>query len=156
MTAECCEDSRAPWPHHSCFKGVNASGAGYESLSQSNFVYGFLDQMDSEKFKENREPMIVFLRELMQDCRDCPGEWATIKGFVSVFLVMLERGTVKWTDREEIHCMKGLFIFHVRSKANRSNESSRPPHRHRPKEETNMSPSMPSLSARSVPEGRRT
>ncbi len=100
LTAENCADAIAPWPHHEVWKGINARGAPYDSLTLVDFVYGFMENVHNEKWKKYRTQMLKYFRDLMEDVKDRPGECSTIRNWHGIFLTLWERGTIKWSSHD--------------------------------------------------------
>ncbi len=110
MTAEDCEDARAPWPHHRVFKGENMRGAPYDSLDECEFIYGYMALMEDEKWRKDKNAMISYLKDFMEDAKDRSISWTTARNFHGMFLTLLERDSIKWSDSDEISKMKGRYM----------------------------------------------
>ncbi len=111
LTAENCADCKAPWPHHMIWKGTNMRGATYDSLDYGEFVFGFMDQADSHKFRRFRKQMMRYFKNFAEDVKDRPGEWAMLRNWHGIFLTLWERGAIKWTSHDRIAKMKARHIM---------------------------------------------
>ncbi len=114
MVAENCANSRAPWPHHSIFNGPKMRGCEYDNLSLSEFIYGYLCQMEEEKFIQDQPAMIKYLRELMEDCKDRQEDWTIIRNFHGVVLTLIEKRTISWRSQREIAKMRNRYIYNLK------------------------------------------
>ncbi len=74
-----------------------------------------MDQSDEPKYVKDQIAMVHYLRDLMDDYRDRAGDWPVIRGFHGVFLTLLERGSIKWTDTAAIEKLKNKYIHNHKS-----------------------------------------
>ncbi len=115
MVAEDCGKSRAPWPHHSVFKGPNLRGASYDSLNISEFIFGYLAQMEEPKFEKDAKQMTSYLKDLMEDSKDHPNDWAYIRNFHGYILNQIEKKRVTWRNAGAIEKMRTRYMLSVKA-----------------------------------------
>ncbi len=89
-------------------------GAEYDALNIGEFIFGYMEMMDEERFVKHREDMHFYLNDLMEDLKDRPGEWAVIRSFHGVVLTMMERKTLKWKDHIAIGKLKQRYVYEAR------------------------------------------
>ncbi len=79
MTAKNCGKAIAPWLHHQVFKGQHMRGPSYDNLTQREFIYGCVAQLNNYNYKKDNESMLHYLRDLMDDSRDKHAKWLLIR-----------------------------------------------------------------------------
>ena len=101
-------DNRIDWPHMYVTRGSAGSRipVPYKELKVDEFVFGFLEMLDSPKFKWDREMMLKIFKMLMQDSMDFA--WENARGFYGLLGVDVESGVKEWTDTEAIRDMRML------------------------------------------------
>ena len=102
---------RIDWPHMYVSRVVNGDRVGvpYKQLRVEEFVYGYLEMLDTARNAWDREVMLAMLKMLMQDAMDF--SWSNALNFYSLIGVDVENGTKKWTDTEII---KDMRMIHCR------------------------------------------
>ena len=72
----------------------------YDQLTMPQFVQGFVKNILDEKNLENREFMLRYLGDIMEDTSDF--SWVSAKASHAVLLCEMERGQVVWSDTSRI------------------------------------------------------
>ena len=108
-------EKRVAWPHEAILRGISRQRITYDQLSLTQFVQGFSKNILDESDKKNREKMIQYLSDSMEDATDF--SWASVKAAHAVLLCEMERGSLDWeqTDRidriRRVHAQKHAGNF---------------------------------------------
>ena len=92
--------NKISWPHEMILGGPNRQRLTYDQMSLTQFVQGFSKNILEEKDEKNRESMVRYLSELMEDATDF--SWSNAKAAHAVLLCDMERGILTWGDTEKI------------------------------------------------------
>ena len=111
------------WPHLHVFRR-DAKGAEYDSLSQMEFVNGYLQSMKHEKDSKTRALMYEHLTNLTADASDYP--WHIVRNFHGVILCMLETKRLDWHQTSMIQDLRRQYVWStpMRPSAQQSAQSS--------------------------------
>ena len=109
------------WPH----LHINRVVAGkrvpvaYKELRIEEFVFGFLEMLDSERRKWDRDLMLNILKMCMQDAMDF--SWENARAFYRLVGVDVESGVRGWTDTDGIRDLRMLHsrIVYPEAKENK-------------------------------------
>ena len=87
---------RVPWPHDTVLGGSSRKRISYDQLTWCQWVQGFARNILEEKSQKNRENMLHYLSDLMEDANDL--YWHGAKAAHAVLMCDMERGAVTWDD----------------------------------------------------------
>lgn len=88
------------WPHHGIYKGRERKPATFDTLSVTEFVHGYINNVLSEPSTDVSQCMLIHLRELMQDATDFP--WANVRNYHGVVLGQMEQDQLSWEGKSAI------------------------------------------------------
>ena len=91
---------KVAWPHEHTLGGQTRQRVTYGQLTMPQFVKGFVKNILDEKNLENREFMLRYLGDIMEDTSDF--SWVSAKASHAVLLCEMERGQVVWSDTSRI------------------------------------------------------
>ena len=92
--------NKVAWPHEHILGGPTRQRVTYDQLNITQFVQGFVKNVLEEPSETNRERMLHYLSDLMEDASDF--SWANAKASHAVLLCEMERGSVSWSDTSRI------------------------------------------------------
>ena len=92
--------NKVAWPHEHILGGPTRQRVTYDQLNITQFVQGFVKNVLEEPSETNRERMLHYLADLMEDASDF--SWANAKASHAVLLCEMERGSVSWSDTSRI------------------------------------------------------
>ena len=92
--------NKVAWPHEHILGGPTRQRVTYDQLNITQFVQGFVRNVLEEPSEMNRERMLHYLSDLMEDAGDF--SWANAKASHAVLLCEMERGSVSWSDTSRI------------------------------------------------------
>ena len=113
---------KVAWPHEHILGGQTRQRVTYDQLTMSQFVQGFVKNILEEKNLENREFMLRYLGDIMEDASDF--SWLSAKASHAVLLCEMERGQVVWSDTNRIDRIRRA---HAQKHQSRQNWGSRQP-----------------------------
>ena len=87
--------NKISWPHEMILGGPSRQRLTCDQMSLTQSVQGFTKNILEEKDEKNRESMVRYLGELMEDATDF--SWSH-----AVLLCDMERGILNWGDTEKI------------------------------------------------------
>ena len=88
------------WPHEHVLRGSSWQQLAYDQISLTQFIQGFVKNVLDEESNVNRECMLQYLGDLMEDATDF--SWQNAKASHAVLLCEMERGRVTWGDMTRI------------------------------------------------------
>ena len=89
---------RVPWPHHGVYKGQACKPAMFDTLSISEFVFGYLGHATKCNLPSaTQATMLSHLRELMHDASAY--HWEGVCNHHGILLGMMEQNELTWADR---------------------------------------------------------
>ena len=91
---------KVAWPHEHILGGQTRQRVTYDQLTMPQFVQGFVKNILDEKNLDNREFMLRYLGDIMEDTSDF--SWVSAKASHAVLLCEMERGQVVWSDTSRI------------------------------------------------------
>ncbi len=100
-----------PWPHQRVFRIPNNKSVEYHQLSFPEFMHGYSLQMNDSKNADIREHMQRHLNKIMEDMAHMPKAWERIRTYHNFVLTYIERGMLKWSDKEELAAMRNKYVF---------------------------------------------
>ena len=92
--------NKVAWPHEAILGGASRSRLSYDQLTMAQWVMGFCRNVIDEKDDKNKERMLSYMSDLMEDVSDFG--WQGAKAAHAVLCCEMERGTVKWSDSNRI------------------------------------------------------
>ena len=93
--------NRVKWPHEFVLSGQNKDRLSYNQLSPIQWVAGFCRTMREESSIQNREYMLDYVINLLEDATDF--SWASAKASHAVLLCRMEQGEItSWAETEKI------------------------------------------------------
>ena len=92
--------NKVAWPHEAILGGASRSRLSYDQLTMAQWVMGFCRNVIDEKDDNNKERMLSYMSDLMEDVSDFG--WQGAKAAHAVLCCEMERGTVKWSDSNRI------------------------------------------------------
>ena len=102
---------KVAWPHESVLGGVSKTRMLYDQLTMAQWVMGFTRNiLDEEDL--NRERMLTYMSELMEDVSDFG--WQGAKAAHAVLCCEMERGSVEWSDTKRIDRIRRAHAQHHR------------------------------------------
>ncbi len=114
MTAENCYRATVPWPHFYVFEGEKMRGVHYDDLTLGEWIYGFVQQMQDEKWEDDKEHMFRYFSRFTEDIKDRPGAWETIRSLHGIVLIHIERGSITWKSRNAIARLRTRYLYSSR------------------------------------------
>ena len=106
-TAHTKIDRHVDWPHLHVYRR-DGKGAEYDSLSLSEFVYGYLQCMKLEKDSKIRSYMYEHMMNLSADASDY--QWPVVRNFHSVILSMIETKRLDWHQTSVIQDLRRQYV----------------------------------------------
>ena len=103
------------WPHEHILGGQTRQRVTYDQLTMSKFVQGCVKNILDEKNLENREFMLRYLGEIMEDTSDF--SLVSAKASHAVLLCKMERGQVT-SDTSRIDRIRRAHVQQHQSKLN--------------------------------------
>ena len=108
MTATDKVEKRIDWPHWYVRRlvGGKRKPLTFSELRIEEFVFGFLDMLDSPKCKWDYRMMTQILKHMMRDTMDF--SCTNARSFYEMAGLEIEKGGIDWTDKETIRdlCMQ--------------------------------------------------
>ena len=93
--------NRVKWPHEFVLAGENKERVTYDQLSPIQWMAGFCRIMREETYVENKDFMLDYVINLLDDAADF--SWDSAKASHAVLLCRMEQGEIKgWSDVEKI------------------------------------------------------
>ena len=128
MTAADRVERRIDWPHWYVRRAVGGKRKPltFSELRIEEFVFGFLDMLDSPKCKLDYRFMTQILKQMMRDTMDL--SWASGRSFYEMTGLEMEKGGLDWTDKETIRDLRFQYartVIPAKSEA-KENQSQRP------------------------------
>ena len=87
---------KVAWLHEAILGGASNSRLSYDQLTMVQWVMGFCRNIMDEKDAKNKEKMLGYVSDLMEDVSDFG--WQGAKASPAVLCCEMERGTVTWLD----------------------------------------------------------
>ncbi len=100
-----------PWPHLRVYRAPDFKGIAYDSLTASEFVYGYIRQIEESKYSEIKSHLLKHLVDVMEDIKDYPEEWEIIRAFHALVLSQIERGLLFWDQDQKIAVLRQKYVF---------------------------------------------
>ena len=98
------------WPHMYVFRrDCNDDGVKYDSLSQMEFMNGYLMLMKNEKEPRVRSHMYEHLINLTSDASEYP--WSVVRNFHSIVLCMMESKRLEWHHTSVIQDLRRQYVW---------------------------------------------
>ena len=88
------------WPQNFILTGAHKTRPTYDDLTITQWVSGFVRCIQEEKSGDNRDLMLDYLGNLMEDASDF--SWDSAKAAHAILLTNMEADRVKWSDTEKI------------------------------------------------------
>ena len=88
------------WPHEAVLSGIKLQRVPCDQLSLTQWVHGFCRNILEEKSESQKNIMISYLGDLMEDATDF--SWQGAKAAHTVLLCEMERGSLKWEDTDRV------------------------------------------------------
>ena len=106
MTAADKVEKRIDWPHWYVRRlvGGKRKPLTFSELRIEEFVFGFLDMLDSPKCKWDYRMMTQILKHMMRDTMDF--SWTSARSFYEMAGLEIEKGGIDWTDKETIRDLR--------------------------------------------------
>ena len=98
---------KVSWPHEHILGGQNRQRLTYDQITMPQFVQGFVKNILDEKSQENRDHMLQYLGDIMEDASDF--SWQSAKASHAVLLCEMERGKVTWQDTTRIDRVRRAY-----------------------------------------------
>ena len=96
------------WPHEHILGGQNRQRLTYDQITMPQFVQGFVKNILDEQNEQNREHMLQYLGDIMEDASDF--SWQSAKASHAVLLCEMERGKVTWQDTARIDRVRRAYV----------------------------------------------
>ena len=113
--------NRVKWPHEFVLSGQDKDRLSYNQLSPIHWVAGFCRAIQEESSIQNRDYMLNYLINVLEDATDF--SWASAKASHAVLLCRMEQGETKsWAGTEKIdrvrraHAYRHVANFHSNSR----------------------------------------
>ncbi len=100
-----------PWPHERVFRLPDIKGVPYDTMTINEFTYGYVVQANEPRNASIRERMMEHFEFLMEDSKDFPTDWATIRAFHALVLTYIEKGLLNWEDTMKITLLRQKYVF---------------------------------------------
>ena len=113
---EVAVQKKVAWPHEHILGGQTRQRVTYDQLTMPQFVQGFVKNILDEKNLDNREFMLRYLGDIMEDTSDFA--WVSAKASHAVLLCEMERRQVVWSDTAMIDRIRRA---HAQKHQNRQN-----------------------------------
>ena len=91
---------QVPRPQNHVLAGTSKARITYDSLSNFQWMAGFLSIIREEKSTEVKNAMLDYMSDLMDDAQDFG--WASAKGAHALILYRMEEGKVDWLSPEKL------------------------------------------------------
>ena len=98
---------KVSWPHEHILGGQNRQRLTYDQITMPQFVQGFVKNILDEQNLQNREHMLQYLGDIMEDASDFL--WQSTKASHAVLLCEMERGKVTWQDTTRIDRVRRAY-----------------------------------------------
>ena len=98
---------KVSWPHEHILGGQNRQRLTYDQITMPQFVQGFVKNILDEQNEQNREHMLQYLGDIMEDASDF--SWQSAKASHAVLLCEMERGKVTWQDTARIDRVRRAY-----------------------------------------------
>ena len=98
---------KVSWPHEHILGGQNRQRLTYDQITMPQFVQGFVKNILDEQNEQNREHMLQYLGDIMEDASDF--SWQSAKVSHAVLLCEMERGKVTWQDTARIDRVRRAY-----------------------------------------------
>ena len=98
---------KVSWPHEHILGGQNRQRLTYDQITMPQFVQGFVKNILDEQNLQNREHMLQYLGDIMEDASDF--SWQSAKASHAVLLCEMERGKVTWQDTTRIDRVRRAY-----------------------------------------------
>ena len=110
------------WPQNFILTGAHKTRPTYDDLTITQWVSGFVRCIQEEKSGDNRDLMLDYLGNLMEDASDF--SWDSAKAAHAILLTNMEADRVKWSETEKIDRLRRAHaqrhISHNQASATRS------------------------------------
>ena len=103
---------KVSWPHEHILGGQNRQRLTYDQITMPQFVQGFVKNILDEQNLQNREHMLQYLGDVMEDASDF--SWQSTKASHTVLLCEMERGKVTWQDTTRIDRVRRAYAKNIR------------------------------------------
>ena len=103
------------WPHMYVFRRDCNDGVKYDSLSQMEFMNGYLMLMKREKDSRVRSHMYEHLINLTDDASQY--SWPVVRNFHSIVLCMMESNRLEWHQTSKIDDLRRQYVWTTPVKA---------------------------------------
>ena len=98
---------KVSWPHEHILGGQNRQRLTYDQITMPQFVQGFVKNILDEQNEQNREHMLQYLGDIMEDASNF--SWQSAKVSHAVLLCEMERGKVTWQDTARIDRVRRAY-----------------------------------------------
>ena len=109
---------KVSWLHEHILGGQNRQRLTYDQITMPQFVQGFVKNILDEKSQENRDHMLQYLGDIMEDAFDF--SWQSAKASHAVLLCEMERGKVTWQDTTRIDRVRRVMPKNTRAQVNKA------------------------------------
>ncbi len=102
-----------PWPHHRVYRLPEHKSVPYDKLTQSEFIYGYYMQINDPKNSHIKAELSYHLCKILEDIKDLPTQWESIRAYHSLVLTYIERGLMEWNDREAMNNLRHKYVYAI-------------------------------------------
>ena len=107
------------WPQNFILTGAHKTRPTYDDLTITQWVSGFVRCIQEEKSASNRDLMLDYLGNLMEDVSDF--SWDSAKAAHAILLTNMEADRVTWPETEKIDRLRRAHVQRHVSHSNSAN-----------------------------------